>query len=64
MVKTLVVLIAVVVMLGVLSGCLRNDPAFEKLVIQNYKDDLYRLDHDLDWILARQRATTLHRIQQ
>ena len=64
MTKKLLVLLVIVVCVAGFSGCLRKDPTFREMVIQNWKDDLYWADHDLDWILALRRPTTLHWIQQ
>ena len=62
--KKLLVVLAIVVCLSAFNGCFRKDPAFKETVRQNWRDDLYWLDHDLDWIFALRRPTTLHWIQQ
>ena len=62
--RNLLVLLVLGACLVAFSGCLRHDPAFQQVVLQNWKNDLYWLDHDLDWILALRRSTMLHTFQQ
>ena len=64
MTRKLLILLALTVCLSGFAGCLRNDPGFAKVLWQNFKNDLYWVDRDLDWIFALQRSSTLHRLQQ
>jgi len=64
MTRKLLILLALAVCLTGFGGCLRRDPGFAKVVWQNFKDDLYWADRDLDWIFALERSTMLHKLQQ